>query len=100
MENLKQLQDEWYQQNAPLGKMLGYPECCIREFCAQPPQLLRRSKPTEDDKLRYKAGCVNGEFTGFIPCINHARQILNREITLESLIKNRYPKFLPFPYAM
>ena len=97
MKNLKELQDKWYDVNAPMGKELGYPECCINEFCAQPPELLKNSKPSKDDLRRYKAGCINGVFTGFIPCAFHAREIVMGRVTLHSLIKNRSDKFLPFP---
>lgn len=97
MKTLKQLQDEWFEENAPLGRELGYPECCIKEFCAQPPALLKHSKPSKNDIRRYEAGCINGEFTGFIPCAFHAMQITRGIITLVSLIKNRNSKFHQFP---
>lgn len=74
---IKRLQDKWYEENAPFGKELGYPECCIKEFCLQPPEVLKYSKPTKDDITRYKAGCIDGQFTGFIPCVEHAKQIMN-----------------------
>lgn len=99
MKSIKQEQDEWYEINAPLGRDLGYPDCCIREFCLQPPALLKRSNPTKDDIRRYKAGCISGKFTGLIPCAFHAREIAMGKITLESLIKNRNNKFPPFPHA-
>ena|ERR1043166_4899858 len=96
--NLQKLKDDWFAENAPLGKKLGYPECCIKEFCDQPPALLKsRKNPTKDDKRRYKAGCVDGQFTGFIPCARHAKEITMGKITLQSLIKNRDPEFPPFP---
>lgn len=97
-ERIKQLQDRWRETNAPLGKKLGYPQCCIDAFCAQPPQVLQASKPTEDDKLRYKVSILNGKATGFIPCIDHAKQIASGKITLQSLIKDRDPDFGIFPF--
>ncbi len=97
IKNLEQHIKQWTDENSPLGKELGYPDCCIKEFCEQPPVLLNHSKPTKDDKRRYKAGCINGQFTGFIPCKEHAKQIVMGKITLKSLIENRNPKFLPFP---
>lgn len=98
MKSLKQQQDEWYEINAPFGRDLGYPECCIKEFCAQPPALLKKMKsPTKIDVRRYKAGCINGKFTGFVPCAFHAKQITEEKITLESLIKNRNVDFPRFP---
>jgi hypothetical protein len=99
MKTLEQHKKDWYEENYPLGRDLGYPDCCIKEFCDQPPALLRqRKKPTKDDQRRYKAGCINGEFTGFIPCAFHAREIVMGKITLESLIKNRHEMFPPFPH--
>lgn len=97
MNIIQKHQQDWYNENAPFGKELGYPECCINEFCSQPPILLKNSKPTQIDKDRYKAGCINGNFTGFIPCMKHAKEILNGKITLASLIQNRNPAFSAFP---
>ncbi len=96
MENLKQLQAEWFAENAPFGKALGYPDCCIKAFCDQPPALLRNTGATKEDVERYEAGCIQGVYTGFIPCIRHAREIKAGKCTLESLIKNRNSKFPPF----
>lgn len=97
-KTMQEHKDAWFEENAPFGKELGYPDCCIKEFCDQPPALLRRMKePTKDDKRRYKAGCINGEFTGFIPCAFHAKQITMGKITLQSLIQNRSEKFGQFP---
>jgi hypothetical protein len=97
-ETLKKHQQDWFDENAPLGRDLGYPECCVKAFCDQPPALLReRRTPSKDDQIRYKAGCIRGEFTGFIPCINHAKEIVAGRITLASLVKNRHEMFPPFP---
>ena len=97
MATLKELQREWYRINAPLGKQLGYPECCIREFCNQPPEYLRSNYRTADDMIRYRAGQINNKFTGFIPCLSHARMILTKKIQLKDLIKNRDKSLPPFP---
>jgi hypothetical protein len=77
-KTLKEQQQEWYEINAPFGKDLGYPDCCIKEFCDQPPEYFKGIKPSQDDINRYNAGCINGVFTGFIPCASHAKQILNK----------------------
>jgi len=87
----------WYIENAPLGKFLGYPECCIKEFCDQPPMFFNMNKLTMNDEDRYRASCVDGEYTGFIPCKKHAEEILQGKITLESLIQNRDKNIPPFP---
>lgn len=98
-EDVKRLKEKWRIENEPFGKALGYPDCCIKEFCDQPPALLERSIPTKNDKRRYKAGCVDGVFAGFIPCAIHAKKIIAGEITLLSLIKNRNGDYPPFPYV-
>lgn len=100
LKNLKKYQKDWYDENAPLGKELGYPECCIQAFCDQPPQLLKIRGTNNDDRLRYKSGCIDGKFTGLIPCITHAKQILKGEITLDSLVnkEKRNKEFGIFPY--
>ncbi len=98
MKTLKEHQDEWYKINAPLGKQLGYPECCIKEFCAQPPELLKQMKaPSKIDIRRYKAACIDGIFTGFVPCAFHAKEITTGKITLSSLITNRDTELIGFP---
>lgn len=91
ISNLQKLKDDWFTINEPVGKGFGYPDCCIKEFCAQPPELLKyleRTKkgPTKDDLRRYHAGCINGVFTGFVPCVSHAKEILSGRITIASLI--------------
>lgn len=101
MKSLEQEQKEWFEINAPFGRELGYPECCIKEFCDQPPSTMNGS-PTEDEILRYHAGCINSGlkgrvFSGFIPCASHAKQIMDGKISLSSLIQNRDKKFPPFP---
>ena len=95
--NLQKLKDDWFSENAPFGKQLGYPDCCMKEFCDQPPALLNNSKPTKEDQRRFKAAHLNGKFTGFIPCKEHAKQIITGKITLMSLIKNRSSEFGIFP---
>jgi hypothetical protein len=99
MKNLKALQENWYRINQPTGKALGYPDCCIKEFCDQPPELLKVLTPTDNDKRRFIAGCIDGVFTGFIPCNYHAKQIISGNITLNSLIKDRDILLPPFPFA-
>ncbi len=97
-KSLKQLQEEWFEENAPLGRALGYPDCCIKEFCDQPPVLLKqRKKASKEDIRRYRAGCIGGKFTGFVPCNQHAIEIVSGRITLQSLISNRSLKFPTFP---
>ena len=51
IKNLEKHIKEWTEENTPLGKELGYPDCCIKEFCNQPPVLLRNSKPKKDSKF-------------------------------------------------
>lgn len=94
--NKARLIQDWTDRNKPIGEEFGYPECCIHAFCQQPPQLMQ-GQPSQQDIMRYKAGCINGKFTGFIPCEAHARQILSGKVMLESLIRNRTIK-TPFPY--
>ncbi len=101
MKSLKEHQQEWFEINAPIGKQLGYPDCCIKEFCDQPPALLKKLKePSKIDKRRYKAGCIDGKYSGFIPCAFHAKEITTGKITLMSLITNRDLDTFPvFPLA-
>jgi hypothetical protein len=91
----------WTEENTPLGRQLGYPECCIKAFCDRPPEMLNKSKATWEDFLRYKAGCIDGVFTGFIPCPMCAKHVLEGKKKLHELIKSRDPKLPAFPnYAL
>ncbi len=98
--NNNEIIKKWTEENYPSGEMLGYPDCCIKAFCNQPPELMR-GEPSEDDRIRYQAGCIDGKFTGFIPCSEHASQISQGKITLESLIDTgKRDLFIPrFPDA-
>ncbi len=99
---IRRAMKEWRDENRPVAKELGYPDCCIHAFCEMPPLLIRylsyKRIQIPNYEMRYRAGCIDGKFTGFIPCAKHAQQILENKITLESLIKNRSPLFPPFPY--
>jgi hypothetical protein len=101
MKNREQHIKNWTEENQPIGKRLGYPDCCIREFCEQPPVVMKYSKPSKDDTRRYNAGHLNGQFTGFIPCKEHAKQILSAQIKLADLIdiENRDSTLPEFPWA-
>lgn len=97
--NIEEEKRKWFEENQPLGKDLGYPDCCIKEFCDQPPVLLHsRKETTQDDLIRFEAACsFDGKFSGFIPCTHHAKEILAGKISLASLIKDRKPIFPRFP---
>lgn len=100
-KKLKEHIKKWTEENKPLGEMLGYPNCCIKEFCNQPPIVLEGNiLPTDEDQMRYDSACIDGDFTGFIPCFNHAKQIKDGKIKLSSLIKNRDIHFAKFPFAL
>jgi hypothetical protein len=64
------------------GKYYGYPKCCIDSF-------IIGTKKTRNQRYSHKR-------LGFIPCNNCATKIMNGEITIEQLIKNRiYSKAFP-----
>lgn len=98
-EEIQRAQDEWREENAPLGKLLGYPQCCIDAFCSDAPQVIKGRKVSKEDRIRYKASFMNGQYTGFIPCLYHAQEILAGKITLMSLIKDRDPDYGIFPWG-
>lgn len=81
-----------------LGKELGYPTCCIKEFIYSQKRFDSGKGATRKDKARVKAAHINGEFTGFIPCFEHAKKINNGNLKLEEIIKERKEGFPPFPY--
>lgn len=95
----EQLNIEWRQENEPIGKELGYPQCCIDAFCNQPPHVMRNTLPSEDDHIRMRAAYINDFYTGFIPCIEHAKEVLWGKKTLPELIQNRSLRYPEFPLA-
>lgn len=95
-DSLRSDQENWFNENYLFGRSLGYPECCVTEFCLQSPLYLKYNKATKWDKLRYDMSFVNKKYSGFIPCIKHAMEIRDKKITLESLIKNRSKDFKDF----
>lgn len=82
---------EIWQNN---GKYFGYPQCCIDFFIKRGIAVLNgdfnsiKLSP-EHENLSIK--------TGFIPCCLHAEKIINKEIKVEDLIKNRESINI-FPY--
>lgn len=96
-EDIEAAKKQWKSENEFIGRELGYPQCCINEFCAQPPLVLKTSGTSLSDEERLKAAHLNGKYTGFIPCKRHAQLILDKKITLESLITDRNTIYPPFP---
>lgn len=99
-ENLAARQQAWYDENAPLGRELGYPECCIRAFandCPEALELPATDREKQWRQIRYLTGHIDGKFTGFIPCKKHAILIALHLRRLRKLIKGRSPLFPPFP---
>jgi hypothetical protein len=67
------------------GKFYGYPQCCIDEFVNHfGPFFLR---PEEVQKTAQD---------GFLPCRNHAKEILSGKVKIEDIIKDRICS-KPFP---
>lgn len=95
-DKLNEERRNWREENEPYGLSLGYPKCCVDEFCDLPPYLMQRRNVTDEDKLKYAMAHVDGNYTGFIPCIKHAKQIQKGEIKLSDLIQNRDAKHPPF----
>lgn len=73
------------------GVMCGYPQCCIDsfvEFGVNYPAVIRSPEQLKIGKLDY----------GFIPCPDHAQQIIEGKINIEDLIQNRDSSLKPFPH--
>lgn len=71
-----------------LGKYFGYPSCCIASY-----EEIQSNGGRKSPEQAYIAATSGG---GFIPCEAHAKQVIEEEITLHSLINNRVCP-LPFP---
>lgn len=58
----------WTKENFPVGKKLGYPECCILHFCIASPERLKQFPPDHTAmKIRYEAAHIDGKYTGSLP---------------------------------
>ncbi len=88
----------WIQTSIDSGNKYGFPKCCIDDFIAKPPSVMKNKAPSPGDKLRFEMSIVNGKQTGFFPCLIHAKMIQSKIITLGSLIdyKKRQDE-KPFP---
>lgn len=67
------------------GRMFGYPECCIENFCTRGYSL------TKEQKIIADMG------HGFVPCEKHAKHVVKEGVALESLIHNRDKSLAQFP---
>lgn len=94
---IEQSKIDWRAENYDLGISLGYPKCCVEQFCEQSPLVLKKSKRTTSDVDRYNAGFIGDNYSGFIPCSHHANEIISGKIKLQDLVQNRDSKFPPFP---
>lgn len=96
-KKMDQAKAEWREENYDFGISLGYPECCVEQFCNEPPLFLKNTKRRIIDVDRYNSAFINGEYTGFIPCDKHATEIISGKLLLQDLVQNRDDKFRPFP---
>ena len=73
------------------GKFYGYPDCCIDSFLsgATTPLELKRVRQRTQDQQKVAQ-------QGFIPCEDHAKQILQGEIKIEDLILATRKESRPF----
>lgn len=80
-ESINQMSTEHLVHN---GKYYGYPECCIQEFI----KYYLKEKPRTDEQEKVH------QFSGFIPCHQHALEILAGKITLQAIIlpSRKHPK--------
>lgn len=72
---------EDYMDKRKLGKYFGYPNCCINEFM----ECYEKGIPTSDF-------CKEASYEGFVPCREHSKQIKNRAVNINDLIRNRICK--------
>lgn len=76
-----------------LGKLFGYPQCCIDQFTEE---FYTHQFPALNRIAKYPLISLFLK-EGFVPCNNHVEKILLGEIKLEDLITDRDPRLFPFP---
>ena len=77
---------EDYNSKRKLGEYFGYPKCCIDQFMKC---YTNRMPP---NKI-----CTESAYEGFVPCIEHSKQIKAKKIKIGDLIQKRCCK-KEFPY--
>lgn len=84
---ISQLQNDYYE----LGKYFGYPDCCIHDF-------IRRINSLDGHEIKLTENQNNVHLhTGFVPCDKCSTYLLENNICISSLIRNRECEF-EFPY--
>jgi len=73
--------DDYRGNKAKVGEYFGYPKCCIRQFM--------EVYNIPANKTKYAICYTVSTNTGFIPCMEHAKQIMCKEIKLADLINDR-----------
>jgi len=59
------------------GKFYGYPDCCISDFI---------------NKIRTKEQIKASRYTGFMPCVKHAKEILSKKPNQRIIFASGYLK--------
>ncbi len=68
-----------------IGRIFGYPECCIEEFISD-----NETISIKNEDVRNEAQITIARDTGgFVPCKMHAKMIFLGEITPEELVVER-----------
>lgn len=75
-----------------MGIYFGYPACCIFNFLKRYDAIHTGKDITTIEQSR-----VSG--SGFVPCQEHAQQILKKQITIHELISQNRKCKKPFPYG-
>jgi hypothetical protein len=78
---VKDKTNRWYVIN---GIYYGYPLCCIKNFCERGYKLTKDQREISDNHF------------GFVPCPKCAKKILQKELDIIDLIKDRICE-KPFP---
>jgi hypothetical protein len=68
-----------------MGKIFGYPDCCINEFIRDGKIMKRKKKDVRNDAQI----AVAIETGGFVPCKMHAEMIVSGRITVDELVVER-----------
>lgn len=69
----------WFKK---IGVYYGYPSCCIDDWIARTIIANPAIQPSWDQERA-------GDYTGFLPCPTHAKQVLDKKIALKDLVQNR-----------
>jgi hypothetical protein len=72
------------QEIRDMGKIFGYPQCCIDEYIADSEYMKTHDDPRNEEQID-----IAIDTFGFVPCKKHAKLIASGETTVALILINK-----------